>query len=244
MSVGWQRLASSGGPSSIHNTSWRSLKETSMGGYYDTFRPRAPSLSSVGHLRIRIGGMAEPPSERCVEAYIVVSINGQSAPPTRPLPREDSALLPQDAWQAFTLPLDVSSAVATTVQFEMVCWAPGVGESSVGAQSIDVERVVHGGRLELLAPYGLVVEVQWLPPANALRSEADVLVGSGVRFAVDTSDERAYENARASVWAKGHAPSPSRTASVCGLPPSTPPRAGHRWEWGYNSWHEVKSNFS
>ena len=238
--IGWQRGPETTLPTQATSNTWHALHVRR--GMYDSFVPTVhPKLSSVGHLRIRIGGMAEPPVQRREEAYIVLSVNGQTAPPSRPLPREHSALLPQNAWQTFSIPLDVRTAINTTLRMEVVSWAPGTSERSAGATFVDVEHVVRDGRLELLAPFGIEVEMVWMAPTNALRQHGvEVLPGSGVRFAVGPGDELTYETARESIWTDGYAPSPSAVVSVGGLPPSTPPRWGYKWEWGNNSWHEVE----
>ena len=70
------------------------------------------------------------------------------------------------------------------------------------------------------------------------RGEADVLVGSGVRTVNPSAED--LEASRARIWIDGCMPTPSFPISVCGLPPSTPARAGHKWVWGTNTWHEVE----
>ena len=49
------------------------------------------------------------------------------------------------------------------------------------------------------------------------------------------------EEIRSRVWTRGSEPTPSFPVSVSGMPPSTPPRPGHQWQWGANSWHQVET---
>ena len=231
LSAGGWRSQSMGGPPS-HVLAPRSP--------YDWYGPAAPSLSTVGHVRVLIGGVAEP-LEGPFEVYVLVGLDSQPTTPSRPLPHEHSALMPKHEWQTYTFELDPRLAAASNLRFELMCWRPNVGEHSLGRMGVDLERILQNGRLEMTAPMGVAIEVDWLPPIG--RGEADVLVGSRVRLAAADDDENLRELRRSRVWAQGYEPTPSLPISVCGLPPSTPPRPGHVWKWGHNTWHEIRIDY-
>ena len=205
-------------------------------GPYAAFTPTTqPQLTSVGHLRVRIGGVDDPPSTQ-LAAFVVVGLNGKRGVPSQPLPHAHSALLPQDAWQQYMVEMAAEDAANTTLRLEIIGWLPGRGEQSFGQMTVGADSVLHGGgRLELLGPLGIAIEVDWLPPV-ARRGDADVLVGSNVRCAASESE---LERARERVWYDGCEPTPSFPSSVGGLPPTAPPKPGHRWVWGHGTWHEV-----
>ena len=197
-----------------------------------------PPLSTAGRLQVRVGGMAEPPDEIGAQAYVLISLNGQPAAPSQMLPRMHSAFLPRQAWQECDFTLEPRDAARSVLRLEVVSWSPVRGEKPLGPLSVAVESVLGDGTMQLSAPLGVGIEVDWLPPAG--RGEAQhVLPGSGVRLATTSWPESQREAARASVWREGYMPSPSRPISVCGLPPSTPPRPGFAWRWGGSTWHEV-----
>ena len=212
------------------------------------FPPPPHVHRETGTLRVRVGGVGDAPADGRRAAYFVrVGLNDQPAASTQPLPQQHSALLRQDAWQSFSYSMVAPAASASVVRLELVelveLWHPSGApisqtcEVSHGSMAVPCERVLTGGRLELLAPLEVAIEIDWLPPASASVGEADWLVGSGVRRVTVNDAEAAA--AREKIWLPGHAPTPSVISSIHGLPPSTPPRRNHKWQWGGTNWHEV-----
>lgn len=197
-------------------------------------------VRDAGHIRVRVGGVADPPADGPFEAFVLLGLaDGPPAMPSGALPHQDSALLPTDRWQTWHFETDARAATAATLRLEVVCWRPGVGERSLGRMEVGLHRVLQFGRMEIVAPLGVAVEVDWIPPAGRRSGEyADVLAGSGVRRAASSWAQNEHEASRARVWVD-HGPTPSFPSSVCGLPPSRPAQAGHAWVWGANEWHEV-----
>lgn len=181
--------------------------------------------------------MSDPPDDHRAEAYVLLSTGDRPPLPSRALPRIHSAFLPSRGWQTCTFALDERSVQDAELRLEVVSWAPGRGETPLGPIFVSVDQVRRGGRMELAGPLGVAIEVEWLPPVT--RGEADRLTGSGVHLATSTWAEEDFDLARKRIWHPGLAPTPSYPISVCGLPPSTPPRDKHAWRWGGTAWHEV-----
>ena len=209
-----------------------------------------------GLLRVRVGGMPDLPADE-MEAYVLVGF-GQKHPPTAsmPLPPEDSALLHSSRWQQRlfeyrTPPRDDEASGAhlrnktEMVVVEAMAWRPGAGECSLGKLIVNPLHVAELGRTSMRGPYGLVVQLDYLPPPPP-PGELDAdkfLAGSGVRrvmTAADSEDSSPWRSRHSRLWRpEGREPTPSAPISVCGVPPRTPPGVGMRWVWGATQWHQV-----
>ena len=202
-------------------------------------------------------GMGDPPAtyddgRASVEAYALVGFGTQSPIASHPLPHKDSALLLHREWQTFSMPLDRRVASSTTVHLEICCWVPMCGERSLGRMSYSAEQVVRGGRMEIAAPCGIGIEIDWLPPQSTFEGDALAADSSGVRFTTTAviddglpspSHGRYIWKGGSGLFSPADEPffSPSEPATIGGLPPSRPAAEGSTWVWGNTQWHEVPS---